>query len=160
MAEEIKRVEYYSVTVATKLGEGARILAALSDGGVDFTAVWGYPLKAKTAQVDLLPADAGVFKKAAKKAGLTLTKRAALLIQGDDKPGAVSAALGKLAAAGLKLHAAQAMSSGSGRYSLLIQLEEEAGLRAGLKALTAAPKAAAPAAEPAPAKKAPAKKKK
>ena len=115
MAEEIKRVEYYSVTVATKLGEGARILAALSDGGVDFTAVWGYPLKAKTAQVDLLPADAGVFKKAAKKAGLTLTKRAALLIQGDDKPGAVSAALGKLAAAGLKLHAAQAMSSRSRR---------------------------------------------
>jgi len=159
MAEDIKRVEYYSVTIAHKLGEGSRLLGTLSAGGVDFTAVWGYPLKAKTAQVDLLPADPAVFKKVAKKAGLTLTKHAGLLVQGDDKPGAVAEALGKLSAAGLKLHAAQALSSGTGRYTLLIQLEEEAGVRAGLKALTAAPKAV-PAAAPAPAKKAPAKKKK
>jgi hypothetical protein len=153
MADDIKRVEYYSTTIANKIGEGSRVLGTLREGGVDFTALWGYPLKGKTAQLDMLPADAGVFKKAAKKAGLVLTKRSALLLQGNDQPGAVATALGKLGAAGVNVNAAQALSSGNGRYSLMIEVDD-ASARPALKALTAVVKPAA-----APAKKKAGKKK-
>ena len=156
MPDDIKRVEYYSATIANKVGEGARVLGALREGGVDFTAFWGYPLKGKAAQLDMLPADGGVFKKAAKKAGLALTKHAGLLVQGDDQPGSVAATLAKLAAAGINVQAAQALSSGSGRYSLMIEVEDAAA-RPALKALTtvakAAPAAVAPVEKAAPAKK-------
>lgn len=147
MPEEIKRVEYYSTTIANKVGEGARVLGALCEGGVDLAALWGYPLKGRSAQLDLLPNDASALRKAAKKNGLPLTKRAGLLVRGDDQPGAAAAALAKLAAAGINVQAAQALASGSGRFSLMIEMDDAAA-RAALKALTAAPaKKKAPAAK-------------
>ncbi|MCC7498402.1 MAG: ACT domain-containing protein [Bryobacterales bacterium] len=164
MPEDIKRVEYYSAVIANKIGEGARILNALREGGVNFTALWGYPLKGKSARLDMLPADAGLFRNAAKKAGLVLTRHAGVLAQGADQPGAMAAALSKLSAAGINVVAAQALASGSGRYSLMIEVDDAAA-RAALKALTAVPKAApvkktSAAKKSAPAKSKPAAKKK
>src|SRR4029077_15731507 len=42
MAEEIRVVEHYSASIANKVGEGARVLGALRDGGVNLIAFWGY----------------------------------------------------------------------------------------------------------------------
>ena len=41
MAEEIRVVEHYSASILNKVGEGARVLGALRDAGVNLIAFWG-----------------------------------------------------------------------------------------------------------------------
>ena len=42
MAEEIRLVEHYSASIVNNVGEGARVLGALRDAGVNLIAFWGY----------------------------------------------------------------------------------------------------------------------
>ena len=137
MADTVTALAYYAVVVPNKIGEGAKLLAALNEAGVNMIGFWGYPLKGgKKAQLDIAPADAKVFAKAAKKLGLEVApKRTAFLVGGEDRPGAVAEALGKLAAAGIATHAAQAICAGEGRYGALIQVGDD-DVKAAKKALT------------------------
>ena len=41
MAEEVRHVEHYSASIPNKVGEGARVLRALRDAGVNLIAFWG-----------------------------------------------------------------------------------------------------------------------
>ena len=69
MAESIRKGDLFSIDIANKAGEGAKVLGALRDAGVNLLAVWGYPTKAKKARIDLVAADKAALNKAAKKAG-------------------------------------------------------------------------------------------
>ena len=136
MADTVTTLAYFAVVVPNKTGEGAKLLGALNEAGVNMIGFWGYPVKGKKAQLDIAPADAKVFTKAAKKLGLEVeSKRTAFLVNGEDRPGAVAEALGKLAAAGIATHAAQAVCAGEGRYGALIQVGED-DVKAAKKALT------------------------
>lgn len=136
MADTVTTVAYFAVVVPNKIGEGAKVLAALNEAGVNMTGFWGYPIKGKKAQLDIAPADAKVFAKAAKKLGLEVApKRTAFLVNGEDRPGAVAEALGKLATAGISTQAAQAVCAGEGRYGVLIQVDDD-DVKAAKKALT------------------------
>lgn len=127
-------VTYFSLTVANKPGEGAKILTALKDAGINLLGFWGYPMKGKKAQFDIAPTDAKAFTKAAKKLGLEPgPKQTALYVAGDDQLGTVAEAAAKLAAAGVSIRAAQALSAG-GKYAVLIQVEES-DFKAAKKAL-------------------------
>ena len=42
MYEEVRVVEHYSASILNKVGEGARVLGALRDAGVNLIAFWGY----------------------------------------------------------------------------------------------------------------------
>jgi len=136
MADTVTALAYFAVIVPNKTGEGAKLLGALNEAGVNMIGFWGYPVKGKKAQLDIAPADAKVFAKAAKKLGLEVApKRTAFLVSGEDRPGAVAEALGKLAAAGIATHAAQAICAGEGRYGALIQVGDD-DVKAAKKALT------------------------
>ena len=136
MADTVTTLAYFAITIPNKTGEGAKVLGALEQAGVNMTGFWGYPVKGKKAQLDIAPADAKVFTKAAKKLGLEVAdKRTAFLVGGEDRPGAVAGILGKLAAAGIATHAAQAICAGEGRYGALIQVGED-DVKAAKKALT------------------------
>jgi len=117
MGDEVKRIDYYYATIADKPGEGARILAALHDAGVNLIGVSAFPHGARRSQLDLIPAESATFPKAAKSAGLKLSARkSGFLIQGEDRPGAVGEVLKKLAAAKINVTSAQVFCAGSGRY--------------------------------------------
>jgi len=122
MADTVNLVTYFSVTLANKPGEGAKLLAALKDAGVNLTGFWGYPVKSKKAQFDIIPTDAKVFAKAAKKLGLEPVKNSSLVVGGDDRPGALAETFAKLAAAGIDVFAAQAMAGAENRFATLIQV--------------------------------------
>lgn len=127
-------VTYFSLTIANKPGEGAKVLTALKDAGVNLVAFWGYPVKGKKAQLDIAPADAKAFAKAAKKLGLEVgPKQTALYVAGDDQPGTVADATAKLAAAGISIRAAQALAAG-GKYAVLFQVADD-DVKAAKKAL-------------------------
>jgi hypothetical protein len=126
MADTVRGVDYYYVTVQDAPGEGRRILTALKDGGVNLLAFLGFPLGDGRSQIDLIPEDPQSLKAAAEQAGVTLSEaRRAFLIQGDDRVGAVADTLGKLADANVNVTAAAATAAGSGRYGLILWVGPE-----------------------------------
>ncbi len=121
MAEDIRRVDYYYATVPDKAGEAARVLAALRQAGVNLLAFSAFPAGARKAQLDFIAEDTAALTKAAKGAGIKLSKKkSGFLIQGDDRPGAVADVAGKLAQAGINVTALQAVCAGMGRYGGLL----------------------------------------
>lgn len=121
MADTVRRVEYYYVTVPDTAGEGDRILSALKERGVNLLAYLGFPAGGGKSQVDLVPEDPASFRQAAERAGLTLSEaKRAFLIQGDDRVGAVTDTTAKLAEANINITAAAATSAGSARYGMIL----------------------------------------
>jgi hypothetical protein len=129
MAEEIRQVEHYSASIPNKVGEGARVLGALRDAGVNLIAFWGYP-SAKGARLDFIPEDGEVFIAAAKKTKLRVRKSIAFYIHGDDRRGAVADILKKLADARISLGAMQAVCGGTGTYGGVISLSPASARKA------------------------------
>lgn len=120
MAETIRKVEYYYTTVTDKAGEGARVLGALRDAGVNLLALHAFP-SGKKSQVDFVPENAAGLMAAAQKAGFQLAgPKTAFLVEGDDRVGAVHEVLRKLGAAGVNVTAIDAVRSGAGRYGALL----------------------------------------
>jgi hypothetical protein len=78
MANEVKQVDYFYVTVADKPGEGARILTAFRDAGVNLLGFCGFPQGARKAQLDFVPEDPALFVKAARRARISKRKKARL----------------------------------------------------------------------------------
>ncbi len=121
MADTVRSVDYYYVTVPDTPGEGQRILSALKDRGVNLHAFLGFPLGGGQAQIDLVPDDPESLRAAAEQAGVTLSEaKRAFLIQGDDRVGAVAETTAKLAEANINLTAAAATGAGSGRYGMIL----------------------------------------
>jgi hypothetical protein len=128
------RIDYYYATVPDKPGEGARILAALRDAGVNLIGISAFP-NARRSQLDLIPEDGGVFVGATKTAGLKLgKKKSGFLIQGEDRPGAVADVVTKLANAKINVTSVQVFCAGSGRYGGMLWVKAP-DLRKAAKAL-------------------------
>jgi hypothetical protein len=121
MADTVRGVEYYYVTVPDEPGEGQRILSALKDSGVNLLAFLGFPLGGGRSQIDLVPEEPQQLRDAAAQAGVALSEaKRAFLVQGDDRVGAVAETLAKLAEANINLTAAAATGAGSGRYGMIL----------------------------------------
>lgn len=135
MPDEIKRVNYYYVSVPNKPGEGARVLAALQGTGVNLLGVSGFPQGARKSQVDLIPENDDVFVKAAKAAKLDVSrKKSGFLIQGEDHPGAVADVVGRLAESGINVTSVQVFCAGAGRYGGMLWVDSQ-DVRKAAKAL-------------------------
>src|SRR5216117_2808325 len=73
MADTIRKVSYYYTTAPDKPGEGARLLQALRNAGVNLLAFHAFP-SARKSQADFVSADAAAFEAAAKAAKIKLSK--------------------------------------------------------------------------------------
>ncbi len=123
MADTIRKLDYYYVTISDKPGEGARLFGALRDAGVNLLAVHAFP-SARRSQIDVVPSDAAAFLNAAKAAKLKVSKPKALfLIEGDDRVGAMAQLLSRLGNAGVNVIATSAVRTGPGRYGALLWVE-------------------------------------
>ena len=120
MSETVRKVDYFYIEVPNKPGEGARILEALRDAGVNLLAFSGFP-QGRKAQIDFIPDDVPKFKAAAKKAGVKISPaKKGFLIQGEDQPGAVASVMGKLSAINVNVTAIDAVAAGEGRYGAIL----------------------------------------
>jgi len=120
MAERIRQVDYFYIQVPDKPGEAARALETLRKAGVNLLAFSGFP-QGRRSQLDFVPVNSAAFRKAARKAGWTLsTRKRGFLIQGDDRRGALARILGRLADAKVNVTAVDAVSAGKGRYGAIL----------------------------------------
>ena len=118
MADTIRVVDYFYVTVSNKPGEGARLLDTLRQEGVNLLAFSAFP-EGRKSQADFIPEDAAAFRRAAKKAKWKVTgPKKVFLVQGDDRVGAMADLAGALAAAKVNVTALDAVSV-HGRYGAI-----------------------------------------
>jgi hypothetical protein len=118
MAESVRELEYFYVEVPHKVGEGAKVLRALKEAGVNLTAFSGFP-SGRRAQLDVFPADPAAFKKVARANRWKIVgPKRGFWIQGDDRVGAIADVVGRLADARIDVIAVDAVSV-DGRYGAL-----------------------------------------
>jgi hypothetical protein len=119
MADTFRKVAYFAVDVPNKPGEGARVLGALADAGVNLLAFSGFP-SGRKAQLDIIPEDVVMFKNAVKVAKIkTRAQKFGFLVQGDDRKGATADLLKMMAEKKINVTAIDAVSAGAGRYAAI-----------------------------------------
>lgn len=119
MAQSLRKVDYFYLQTSNTAGQGAQVLAQLREAGVNLLAFTGFP-SGRKAQMDFVPEDTAKFKAAAKKMKLELSvKKTGFLLQGEDKTGALTEVLEKLAAAKINVTALDAVASGDGRFGAI-----------------------------------------
>ncbi len=120
MVDTVRKVVYFAMDVSNKPGEGARVLGALADAGVNLLAFSGFP-NGRKAQLDIVPEDVVMFKNAAKAAKIkTRPQKFGFLVQGDDRKGATAELLKKMAEKKINVTAIDAVSAGVGRYAAIL----------------------------------------
>jgi len=125
MANVVKKVAYFAMDIPNKPGEGARVLGALAEAGVNLLAFTGFPRGGK-AQLDIIPEDVAIFKKAAKAAKMeTRPQKFGFLVQGNDRKGAVADLLRILAEKKINVTAVDAVSAGTGRFAAILWVAPE-----------------------------------
>lgn len=125
MADTIRTVDYYYIIAPDKPGEGARVLGALRDAGVNLQAVLAFP-SARRTQIDVVPVDSVAFLNTAKAAKLKVSKpKKAFLVEGDDRPGAIATLLTRLGNAKINVTATSAVRGGPGRFGAILWVKSK-----------------------------------
>jgi hypothetical protein len=118
---DVRRVKHFSIDIEDEAGSGARVLASLRDNDVDLVALWGYPVAAGKARLEIVPEDADRFIAAAKAANMEIGEpTTAFHLRADDRRGALAEALELLARAHVTLSAAHAISDREGHFGAII----------------------------------------
>ncbi len=121
MEDRVRKVDYFTMQVSDKPGEGARALNALREAGVNLLAFTGFPEGRRRAQLDFVAEDTAALKAAAKKVKMKLSpKKTAFLVQGEDRPGAIAEIMGRLADAKINITAIDGLCAGGGRFGAIL----------------------------------------
>jgi hypothetical protein len=115
------RIEYVPLTIPDKPGEGAKITSELRKRNINLLALHAFPTTGGKAQFDIVPENMETFQRIAKELGWKLGERkAAFLIQGEDRIGAMADIHERLGDAGISITAATGITAGNGRYACLL----------------------------------------
>jgi hypothetical protein len=122
----IRRVEYFYAWVEDQPGEAYKLLSILADVGVSLLAFTAIPVGPVRTQLTIFPDDSLKMASAAQKAKVTLDgPHRALLVQGDDKLGALAEVHAKLFQAGVNVSASSGVTDGRGCYGYIIYIRPE-----------------------------------
>ena len=120
MAVKCRFKDYYAIRLANRPGTGAQTLDVFRRARVALEAVHAFPA-GSGCQMDLVPTRSTAFLRAARAGKLRPSRRKrALLIEGDDRTGALAGVLEKIAAAGVNLTAVTGVRAGKGRFGAIL----------------------------------------
>ena len=120
MADMIRTAQYFKVQIADKPGTLAGMLAPLREAGANLMAVHAFPRNRRT-QVDVVPEDPTAFKDLAKAHKWKMQgPKMCLLVDGDDRPGALADLTDRLGSARINLTAVTGLTAGQGRFGAIL----------------------------------------
>jgi len=120
MADLIRTAQYFKVQIGDKPGTLAGVLAPLREAGVNLLAVHAFPRSRRT-QVDVVPEDSTAFKNVAKTHKLKIQgPKMCLVVDGDDRPGALADLTDRLGSAKINLIAVTGLCAGQGRFGAIL----------------------------------------
>ena len=126
MTFKIRRAEYYHTIVRDRPGEAYKILASLATGEVNLLAFGAVPLGPDRAQLTLFPDNVPQLAEVAQRLGLTLEgPHPAILVQGDDRLGALADVHGRLAQEHINVFASTGVTDGAGSYGYVLYVRPE-----------------------------------
>jgi hypothetical protein len=126
MALDIKKVEYYNITVNDHITDGSKLLSIIAGAGVSFHAFKAVSLEPMQTQFSLFPMDSAKMTDGAVKAGLKLDgPYFALLIKGDEKSGALADIYRKLSQASIQVDESSGIADINGGYGVILYLKQE-----------------------------------
>jgi hypothetical protein len=130
MADTIRKVEHFSIQVPNTPAKAFGVLSTLVSAGINLLACSGVP-RGRRARIDVVPDDTRRFRNAARKAGLSFTpEKGGFMIQGRDRPGALTGHLKRLGDEGINVTGIDAVSAGEGRWGAIIWVESRDVARA------------------------------
>ena len=121
MAVEITRTDYFYATVRDRPGEAFLVLRELAAGEVNLRAFHAVPLGPNGVQLTLFPQSVERLAVVAEKIGLVLDgPHPALLVQGDDRLGALADIHNCLADAGISVFSSSGVTSGPRGFGYVV----------------------------------------
>ena len=126
MANEIRRVDYYYATVQDRPGEAYKLLNELARQGINLLAFTAVPTGPVRTQLALFPEQGAKLEAVATRAGMELDgPYRTLLVQGDDRMGALAEIHEKLMRARVNVYASTAVTDGKGCFGYLIYVRAD-----------------------------------
>ena len=126
MALDIKKVEYFNITVGDHAGEGSKLLALFAATGINLLAFKAIPLESNHTLFTLFPDDSSIMAKVVINKGIKLDgPHPALLIQGDDQSGALADIYEKLSRANITVNESSGIADINGAYGVVLYLSKE-----------------------------------
>ncbi|MEJ2287830.1 MAG: hypothetical protein P8Y02_04135 [Deinococcales bacterium] len=126
MPVSVHRVRYYYATVEEIPGQTYAILSQLAACGVNLLAFTAAPVGPKHVQWSFFPADTKEFEDVAHDIGLpVLAIQDAILVQGDDRLGALAELHEKLCDAKVEVYATSGVTAGGERFGYVIYVKPD-----------------------------------
>jgi hypothetical protein len=126
MTLKYEKVEYYNIAVQGHIAEGSSLLTTIADAGVDFLAYKAIPLEENHTQFTLFPIEGSRMTAWAMGAGVKLDgPYFAVIITGDEKPGALAEIYRKLSQAGIQVEESSGIAHINGGYGVVLYLNLE-----------------------------------
>ena len=126
MAYQIRRVDYYYTSAEDRPGEAYKLLNILAQQGINLLAFTAVPTGPSRTQLALFPEEGAKLEAVAGRAGMQLDgPQSALLVQGDDRMGALAEIHEKLMKAGVNVYASTAVTDGKGCFGYLVYVRQD-----------------------------------
>ena len=126
MSYSVRRVDYFNTTITDQPGEGYKVLTQLADLGINMLAFTAVPIGPTHTQLTIFPDDTPMMATTGERAGLTLDgPHPALLVQGDDKMGALVGVHEQLFDANVDVFASTGVTDGHGRYGYILYIRPQ-----------------------------------
>lgn len=126
MACNISRVEYFHTTIKDRPGEAYKFLSQLALLKINLLAFTAIPIGPTDTQLTIFPESPAIMKNEASRAGLFLEgPHPALLVQCDDKLGALADIHLKIYEANVNVYSASGVSDGRGAFGYVIYVKSE-----------------------------------
>jgi hypothetical protein len=131
MALTVQTVEYFYTRVANASGQAYGLLAQLAEAEINLLAFSAVPFGEQHVEFTLFPERSDALSNAAAGLGWELVgPQHAVLIQGDDRLGALADIHRCLNEAGVTVYASTGVTDGSGHFGYVIYFRDEDHLNA------------------------------
>jgi hypothetical protein len=122
----IRRADYFRTTIEDRPGEAYQILTRLASAGINLQVFNAVPIDTLHTELVLFAEDVEKFTEVADESGLILRgPEHAILIQGDDRLGALADIHARLYDAKVNVYASSGVADGAGHFGYVIHVRPE-----------------------------------